>query len=69
MKLSEALSAIAIVVAVASAAFSYVQVNAAKNQLRLAELHIRPYVKYTPIFSVEDTGGRVPSSGVGAVGK
>lgn len=42
---------VALVVSVASAAFTYVQTAAIQGQLRLSELQVRPYVKYVPQFA------------------
>lgn len=47
----------ALVVAIASAAFTYVQTSTTKAELRLQELQIRPYVKYIPSFS--ESGGEI----------
>ena len=45
------ISCIALLVSVASAIFTYVQISTTKAQLKLNEQLIRPYVKYIPNFS------------------
>ena len=42
---------IALVVSIASATFTYVQISTTKAQLKLNEQQIRPYVKFIPNFS------------------
>lgn len=53
MKLSDLHAATALVVAVASAVFTYFQTKAAESQLKLADLQIRPYVRFRPMFDAE----------------
>ncbi|MDR5726304.1 MAG: hypothetical protein RB191_02430 [Terriglobia bacterium] len=53
MKLSDALATIALLVAIASAIFTYVQTMAANSQIKLANLQVRPYVRLRPLFDAK----------------
>jgi hypothetical protein len=53
VKLSDALATIALLVATASAIFTYVQMKAANSQLTLTDLQVRPYVRFRPLFDVK----------------
>jgi hypothetical protein len=50
LKLSEAISVLALAVAIGSAAISYRSSSISKHQSDLSDLQIRPYVRYRPVF-------------------
>jgi hypothetical protein len=52
LKLADVLAVIAIIISISSVVVVYVQTNAVKEQLKITELQIRPYVRYVPEFRV-----------------
>jgi hypothetical protein len=48
---------VALLVSLGSAAFTYLQVRTAKQQLQLAELQIRPYARERPRFEENGSDG------------
>lgn len=50
LKISDYLSGFALVVAIGSSFISYTQLGTVRHQLQLAQLQIRPYVRYQPVF-------------------
>jgi hypothetical protein len=49
-KAADVLAIIAIIISISSVVVVYVQTNAVKEQLKITELQIRPYVRYVPEF-------------------
>jgi hypothetical protein len=50
LKVSDYLAGLALMVATGSAIISFTQVSTVRHQLRLAQLQIRPYIRYQPRF-------------------
>ncbi len=53
LKFSDILAVLALVVSIGSVTISFTQTGNVKRQLQLAELQIRPYIRYKPRF-IED---------------
>jgi hypothetical protein len=50
-KFSDVVAICALIVAIGSAAISYTQMSSVRHQLQLAELQVRPYVRFKPHFT------------------
>src|SRR5439155_20678715 len=48
---SDVVASVALVISITSAAISFTQMNTVKQQLKLTQLQIRPYVRYWPTFT------------------